>query len=137
MRKEDKLFAGTPSDILLGYNDLAESISNSEISVSIGKKIRQGRNALKLTMEELAELAEISPSYMGLLERGERKPSLGTLNKIAFVLGTTADEILRDTEIIGQDISINRKKLNAYINKLDDRQLQQLVLIVKATFFFE
>ena len=133
--KEDKLTPAVPLDVMPESNEATESVFNSEIAVAIGKKIRQGRKALELTMEELAELAGISPSYMGLLERGERTPSLETLFGVAYVLGTTAAEILRDTETIDQDKSNYRKKLNAYINKLDETQLQQLVGIVKAAFF--
>ena len=89
-------------------------------------------------MEELAELSEISPSYMGLLERAERTPSLDTLYGIAYALGTTADELIRETDTVNQeDISNFRKKLNAYLSRLNDKQLKQLIGIVKAAFFYK
>ena len=44
-----------------------------------------------LTQEKLAELAGISPSFVGHIERGEKKASLETMVHIAAVLNTTTD----------------------------------------------
>ena len=43
---------------------------------AIGNRIRQGREALGLTRDQLAELLGISSYYLGQLERGERQMSL-------------------------------------------------------------
>ena len=46
---------------------------------TLGTRIRDERLKLNLTQEELAEKANISPSYMGRIERGERNPTLENL----------------------------------------------------------
>lgn len=60
----------------------------------IGKRIRNSRKAQKITQEELAEMANISPSFLGMIERGHRIPSLTTVSKICNSLDISVDELL-------------------------------------------
>lgn len=53
----------------------------------LGKKIREFRKAKGLTIEKLAEKANLNECFLGELERGRKKPSLDTLFKLAKVLG--------------------------------------------------
>ncbi len=53
---------------------------------SIGKNIRKFRLARKLRQEELAEQAGLSTNYIGMIERGEKVPSLESFITIANVL---------------------------------------------------
>ena len=46
---------------------------------SIGKYIRQYRIEKKMRQEDLAEKTDLSPNYVGMIERGEKIPSLETL----------------------------------------------------------
>ncbi len=43
---------------------------------TIGKNIRKIRVAKKMTQEDLAEKAGLSVTYIGMVERGEKTPSL-------------------------------------------------------------
>lgn len=63
----------------------------------VGKRICQLREEHKLTQEELAEASAISPSFLGLIERGQRTPSVATLLKIAQVLDITLDELFNES----------------------------------------
>lgn len=58
----------------------------SNIRDIVGKNIRFFRRARGITQEMLAEKADISGSYVGYLERGEKLPSLELLAKIAAIL---------------------------------------------------
>lgn len=66
----------------------------SSIYTEIGKRIRRQRILQEMTQEELAERAEISPSFMGHIERGEKKPSLETIIKISEGLNLSIDFII-------------------------------------------
>jgi putative transcriptional regulator len=44
------------------------------------------RNAKKLTHEQVAEHAEISRQYYGMIESGERNPSVSIAKKIGAIL---------------------------------------------------
>lgn len=56
---------------------------NKTEPVNIGARIRKARLEASLTIKKLAESAGISPTYLGMLERGEKKPSESVLGKIA------------------------------------------------------
>ena len=112
----------------------------SAVSIVIGKelgdRIRNGRKALGLTIEGLAELTDKSSSYIGLLERGERKPSLKTLEELAAALDMSVDKMFGNPgAATNQGISVSRRKLNIYVNKLEDSQIEQLVRFIKVFFF--
>ncbi|MFI5349482.1 MAG: helix-turn-helix domain-containing protein [Elusimicrobiota bacterium] len=57
-------------------------------------RIREMRRSQGLPLEELAGRAEITPSYLGQIERMERKPSLLTLSMIADGLRVEPSSIL-------------------------------------------
>jgi len=53
----------------------------------IGEIIQKRRTYLSLKQEDLAEMSQISPKSIYLLEQGKGNPSIDTLNKIFEVLG--------------------------------------------------
>jgi transcriptional regulator with XRE-family HTH domain len=60
----------------------------------LGKRIRSERRKQDLTQEELAEMADISASFMGHIERGGRTLSIETLAKLANVLNVSIEYII-------------------------------------------
>lgn len=71
---------------------------------SIGKNIRKYRLVKKLRQEDLAEKAELSTNYIGMVERGEKIPSLETFIGIVNALGVSADMILADVIDVGYTV---------------------------------
>lgn len=63
----------------------------------LGERIREERRHLRLTQAQLAEAIDISDTYMGAVERGERGLSLDTLVMLAGRLGVTVDYLLSDS----------------------------------------
>lgn len=61
----------------------------------VGKTIAMERKTHKLTQDELAHRAGYHRTYMGVVERGEKTPTLWTLKKIADELGMTPSELLQ------------------------------------------
>lgn len=61
----------------------------------IGKRIRIRRKQLGFTQEVLAEKVDISPSYMGEIERGTSICSLAVLVNIATVLELNLDTLIK------------------------------------------
>lgn len=60
----------------------------------IGRRIREERHALGLSIEKLAELAELTPSFLGLIERGDRKMSVATLNNLCVALQVSPEDLM-------------------------------------------
>jgi len=61
----------------------------------IGQNIKAARKANHFTQEQLAELLDISVLHYGRLERGERRPSIDQLARIAGILNTSIEALLR------------------------------------------
>ena len=52
---------------------------------TIGKNIRKFRLARKLRQEDLAEKTDLTTNYIGMVERGEKIPSLETfINSVSI-----------------------------------------------------
>ena len=63
----------------------------------LGERIREERLKLNLTQAQLAEDIDISDTYMGAIERGERSLTLDTLVRLVNRLGITIDYLLSDS----------------------------------------
>lgn len=99
---------------------------------TLGKRIREERLKIGLTQEKLAEFAEVSPAYMGRIERVERNLTVKTLVKIADALGTTIDYLLKDAVEIDDD-SLVRQWLQL-IAERTDKERQMAIDVVKVMF---
>ncbi len=97
--------------------------------ILLGKRIRDERLLLRLTLEKLAERTNKSINFIGQIERGEGKPSLETMVDIANALGTTVDSLLQDNVKAVND-SIE-KEVDAMIRTLDDNGKQFILDVVK------
>ncbi len=64
--------------------------------IVLGQRIRQRRKDQKLTLEKLAEKADIGLVYLGEIERGVKMPSLNTFIKLVNALDISADELIYD-----------------------------------------
>lgn len=77
---------------------------------NLGKRIKEERLKLNLTQEQLSEFVDISTSYMGQIERGERKVTLDTLVRISNRLNVSIDFLLKDSINIDSDNFLNQIK---------------------------
>lgn len=67
--------------------------------IFLTKKLREEQ---KMTIEQLADLANVHRTTIGLLERGERTPTLQVAQQIAVALGFPLSELLQDAELINK-----------------------------------
>ena len=63
----------------------------------LGERIREARRSKGMTQEVLSELVEVTPFYMGELERGVKTPSLDVFVRLLEALDVSADTLLRDS----------------------------------------
>jgi len=95
----------------------------------LGKRIRDERLLLRLTIEQLAERVNKSGNYIGQIERNDGKPSLETIVDIANALGTTIDCLLRDSVKMNEDNIA--KEIYSLIFDMDDIGKQFLLDVAK------
>lgn len=61
---------------------------------AIGNRIKEQRIMKKISQEKLAELVDVTPSYISNIESGNRIGSLSTMMEIARVLDSSLDYLL-------------------------------------------
>ncbi len=64
--------------------------------MDLGRKIKQMRNQLGLTQEELADRCELTKGYISQLENNLNSPSIATLTDILAALGSNLSEFFRE-----------------------------------------
>lgn len=99
---------------------------------SFGKKLKECREAKKISQNELSKLIEAHHSIIGKYERDEVKPSIDVVVKIANVLNTTVGFLLGETDDNNafQD-PVMLKRLNE-INNLPNKEKEALLLTLDA-----
>lgn len=81
---------------------------------NFGEQIKRIRRQKKWTQEQLAEKVNISPTYLGMIERGEKIPSFFTFVELVVCLEASADEILFG------DAKVDPKEMMEKIEELSD-----------------
>ena len=65
------------------------------VQVQLGMRIRYLRKERKLSIEDLALLANINKNYLSDLERGTRNPSLEILNRLVEAMHISLEELFK------------------------------------------
>ena len=64
---------------------------------TFGFNLRQRREALRLSQEDLAEKAGLHRTYIGSVERGERNVSIDNMERLASAVGGTIPSLLEES----------------------------------------
>ena len=102
---------------------------------SIGKRIRQFREAKGWRQEDFAEKVGLSVTYTGMSERGEKVPKLETFITIANVLNVSADLLLADVLTTGYNVKSS--EITDEIATLSPAERDRIYSVVNAMIKFE
>lgn len=67
-------------------------------SIFVGRAISSARQDKGITQEVLSGLADIGRTHLSAIERGERKPTLETLWRIALALDMRPSQLVKKIE---------------------------------------
>lgn len=73
-------------------------MSKRGLSIVFSQVLKKHRLAQKLSQEALAEMADVHPTYIGLLERGLRTPSIDVADRLSKALGKSLSELIAEAE---------------------------------------
>lgn len=108
-------------------------MENAE-TIQIGEQIRYYRNLKNMSQEALALSAQITPAYVGLIERGLKSPTVNTLQKISSVLGISLAELFTPISLKEQYSSeirsVDIERIIYSLNKLNDDELSMITQII-------
>lgn len=100
----------------------------------LGVRIREERKRLNLTQAQLAEAVDISDTYMGAIERGERSLTLDTLVRLVNRLGVTVDYLLADS-VADNDSNI-MKQFKQIIDQQPLERKQWAINVLRTLFSY-
>jgi transcriptional regulator with XRE-family HTH domain len=66
-----------------------------DILVIFGKRIKELRKSKKMTQQQFADLSDLHKNYIGMIERGERNPSLINIENIAKAFEISLSELMK------------------------------------------
>jgi len=86
----------------------------------LGMRVRQQRMLCKITQEQLAERAGVSCSFIGHIERGEKKASIETLVALCNAMSVSPTSLLQDslTDAVIKSQMCFDKENEALVNSL-------------------
>lgn len=67
----------------------------NDILTQFGSRVKELRTKNKLTQEQFAQKTGLHKNYIGMVERGERNPSLINIQIIAKGLNVTISELMK------------------------------------------
>jgi len=98
----------------------------------LGGRIKEERLKLNLTQSQLAEDIDISDTYVGQIERGERSLTLDTLVRLVNRLGVTIDYLLMDYVGATDDNIVDQ--FRQIVGSRADRDKQMAIGVLKTMF---
>jgi transcriptional regulator with XRE-family HTH domain len=69
-----------------------------KLEAIFGQILRRRREEAGLTQEDLGHAAGLSRNYIGMLERGERVPTIVVVRQLAFALGTSMSVLVQELD---------------------------------------
>lgn len=92
----------------------------------LGARLRALRQACGMTQEQVAELAEVHPTYLPRIESGSVVPSVDVLVRMAEALGTPAGFVLGavDEQPHAEELTALRQEIAALMQASDVRELR-------------
>jgi len=66
-----------------------------EILIKFGEKVREERLKKELSQEQLADLAGVHRTYIGMIERAEKNITLENIHKIANALKIDISDLVK------------------------------------------
>ena len=90
----------------------------------VANRIRELREAKKMTQNALANAAGVSPTYIYQLERGEKSPTVEYLDHICWGLGLTLNDFFNETT--------EQEDLASAVSSLSLKQQKLLIAFLKS-----
>jgi len=107
------------------------------VSDRLGDRIRQYRKKMGLTQEALALNSGINVSFLGDVERGLKKPSIESLEKLLKSLGVTFPEFFNfETAIKPFKDCTALEKLNLELQGRPNNEIEMIYKVIKQVVVF-
>jgi transcriptional regulator with XRE-family HTH domain len=93
---------------------------NEQAPPNVGERVRALRRQRGLSLRALAELSELSPNTISLIERGVTSPSVSTLHRLAAALGVAITSLFTEPT----------EKVKVMLTRADERSISGSASVV-------
>ncbi len=104
-----------------------------DIKVIFGQRVRHYRKNKGLSQEQLAELCDLHPTYIGQLERGEKNASLETIMRVCEGL-SVSPEVLFENIVPEKGRSAAQEIYNIVASLSEEKQQALLDIVEKIAY---
>jgi len=114
-------------------------VTKERLRVIIGENIRGERVSRGISIDELSEMLDLTPGFVGLIERGQRGTTSSTLFKLADVFEISIDSLFQRKEgsvlSFGEESddrqSSKRRKVASFISDFSEEELDFVLATLK------
>jgi transcriptional regulator with XRE-family HTH domain len=113
-------------------------MTKEQFRKSIGENIRIERLQRNMSIDELAELLDLTPGFVGLIERGRRGATAYNIHRISEIFNLSVDKLYAPSSIslkvkISEDATLTakRRRLMSLAYDLTDKEQEFLINTVK------
>ena len=107
-------------------------MDQSEFLTAVGTELRKRRKSQKLSQEDLAELADLHPTYVSEIERGKVNASIYTFHQLSSALRIDISELLGNSPSTSdKDLDNDLNEIGGKIRRMDKAQRKLCLQAIK------
>ena len=99
------------------------------IKTALGLKIKELRKRAKISQEKFSEMIEMNPRQIVRIENGESFPTAENLEKIAFALNVTPQELFYNEAYESDEYLKN--EIQKSLKHLNSKELRMIYTVIK------
>lgn len=98
---------------------------------SVGKRVRGLRKKYGLSQESLALKAEITPAYLGQIERGKKHPTVVTVEKLCRSFNISLSEFFQDAAQPVSQTDAFQEQIAFELKDCTDDEKKEIIEIIR------
>lgn len=106
-------------------------MTKDQLRFVIGENIRKERTMRGISTDELAEMLDLSPSFVGLIERGGRGTTPIILYKLSNVFGVSIETFFEKVNSHLEKKSGKTEKIISLVFDFTDKELDFIISVIK------
>lgn len=105
---------------------------NDNINFNIGERIRELRIKNGLSQEQLSLRTEITTTYLGLIERNQKNPTIKVIKQICNSLNISLADFFSPTKVSSNNTDEISLQIVAHISNRTIAEKQMLLQLIKS-----
>jgi len=101
---------------------------------SLGERLREFRQSRAMSQEQVAHIADITPAYLGQVERGTKNITVHTLEKVCHALNISLSDFFSVAKVHDKGIDEVSNQILHQLHNKSESEKQAILKMVKLVF---